>query len=79
MAYLSEKVGCEVTHLTVSNDGDSSGWTCESMFCGESSSADTCSGQGSKCPVVAKTKCIMKCAFVECKPMISSWEAVTQL
>ena len=41
------------------NDGESSSWTCEGMFCSESGSADTRSGQVSGCPVVAKTECIV--------------------
>ena len=55
---IIEWVGCEVTHFIVPNDGKSSSWTCEGMFCSESGSADTHSGQVSGCPVVAKTECI---------------------
>ena len=32
VAYFREKVGCEVTNLVMSDDGDSSGWTREGMF-----------------------------------------------
>ena len=71
IAYLSE-VGCVVMHFIVPNDGESSSWTCEGLFCGESGSAGTRSGQVSGCPVIVK--CIAKCTFAKCKAVSSNWE-----
>ena len=75
MAYFSEKVGCEVTHLIVPNDGDSSCWTCDSMLCGESHSANTLwAGQwASSC---SKGKVHHEEHFVECKAMSSNWKGI---
>ena len=74
MAYLSEKVCCEVTHFIVPNDGDTTCWTSEGMFYGESGTTDTSSGPVCGCPVVAQAKCIVKSTFMECKAVSSDWK-----
>ena len=39
------------------------------IVCGESCTANTCSWQIGRSPVVANAECIMKCTFVKCKAM----------